>query len=50
MNLRLCLTGGASCGKKTLALHLKNKYNLEIINLEDILEGSEQIKEFLKKG
>lgn len=37
LNLRLCLIGGACAGKLTLAMHLKNKYNLEIINMEEIL-------------
>ena len=30
--------------------HLRNKYNLETILLNDILEKSEKTQEFLKKG
>jgi polynucleotide 5'-kinase involved in rRNA processing len=37
LNLRLSLIGGQCSGKKTLSIYLKNKYNIEPINLEEIL-------------
>ena len=50
LNLRICLIGGSCVGKKTISIHLRNKYNLETILLNDILEKSEKTQEFLKKG
>ena len=37
LNLRLSLIGGHCSGKKTLSIYLKNKYNIDPINLEEIL-------------
>lgn len=50
LNLKICLLGGPSTGKKSVANFLKNTFNLHVIQMEEILLKEEQTQNFLKRG